>query len=354
MSAVANLQLPYVQAFKDRHGRARHYFRRPGFPRVGLPGAVGSEEFMEAYQAASTGSKREVGIERNEAGSISALIASFYKSADFVSLKEQTKRDYRCTLEAFRQKHGSKPAGRIAVKHVNSILGELADKPGAAKKLRHRLRQIMQHAVDIGWREDNPVLVSKRIKHKSDGFIPWTEGEIVKFEAHWPSGSKPRLALALLLYTGQRRSDMVTMGQQHVTGSRIAVVQIKTGRRLAIPIHPALKAELAHHKSDMTFLRTEYGKPFSAAGFGDWFKDKVTRAGITDRTAHGLRKAAGRRLAEAGCTAHEIMSILGHVSLSEAQKYTRDIDQQRMADGAIKKLRGTKKERPVSHAGVKP
>jgi integrase len=246
------------------------------------------------------------------------------------------------------------PEPKIEAKHVNAILGELAEKPGAAKKLRHRLRQIMQHAVDLGWRTDNPVLVSKKIKHRSDGFVPWTEEEIAKFEAHWPSGSKPRLALSLLLYTGQRRSDMVRMGQQHVTGSRISVVQVKTGARLMIPIHPALKVEIAQHKDDMTFLRTEYGKPFSVAGFGDWFKDKVTKAEIEGRTAHGLRKAAGRRLAEAGCTAHEIMSILGHVSLNEAQKYTRDVDQQRMADGAIRKLRGTKKERVVSNPSVKP
>ena len=55
-------------------------------------------------------------------------------------------------------------------------------------------------------------------------------------------------------------------------------------------------------------------------------------------SAHGLRKATGRRLAEIGCTAHQIASILGHASLSEVQRYTKAADRKRLAREAMAKL----------------
>ena len=109
------------------------------------------------------------------------------------------------------------------------------------------------------------------------------------------------LALALLLYTGQHRSDVVRMGQQHVKGGRILVRQQKTGRPLAIPINPELtRALAAGPKTNMTFLVTEHGASFSAAGFGNWFRRVCDAARLSGCSAHGLRHAAGRRLAEAG------------------------------------------------------
>ena len=98
-------------------------------------------------------------------------------------------------------------------------------------------------------------------------------------------------------------------------------------------MHPALQAVLdATPNEHLTFLTTEYGKPFTAAGFGGWFRERCDAAGLPKRcAAHGLRKAAGRRLAEAGCLANVIASILGHASLQEVARYTRAADQERMA-----------------------
>src|SRR4029077_20940899 len=103
-----------------------------------------------------------------------------------------------------------------------------------------------------------------------------------KFEAHHGVGSRPRLALALLLYTGQRRSDVVTMGKQHVDGNgTIDVRQIKTGAALAIPVHADLKAIIDATPSEhLTFLTTQFGRPFTAAGFGNWFRDQCNDAGL--------------------------------------------------------------------------
>jgi integrase len=88
----------------------------------------------------------------------------------------------------------------------------------------------------------------------------------------------------------------------------------------------------------MTFLTTAFGKPFTAAGFGNWFRDQCNAAGLRHCSAHGLRKAAARRLAEAGCTEHEIAAITGHASLREVQRYTKAANRTKLAVAAMKKV----------------
>ena len=190
----------------------------------------------------------------------------------------------------------------------------------------------MRHAVEIGIRADDPTRDVKPIKIKSDGFHSWTDAEVEQFEAAHPIGSKARLALALLLYTGQRRSDVVLMGRQHLRDGCLHVRQLKTGAELAIPLHPALRTILDASPADnMAFLTTQFGKPFTSNGFGNWFRDRCNEAGLPQCSAHGLRKAAARGLADAGCTAHEIAAITGHASLREVQRYTKGADQKRLA-----------------------
>jgi integrase len=121
---------------------------------------------------------------------------------------------------------------------------------------------------------------------------------------------------------------------------RLHVRQQKTGIELAIPIHATLAAIITETPSDhLTLLTTQTGKPFSAAGFGNWFHDRCNEAGLSDYSAHGLRKAAARRLAEARCAMHEIAAITGHASLSEVQRYTKAADQKRLALSAMEKAK---------------
>jgi integrase len=143
-----------------------------------------------------------------------------------------------------------------------------------------------------------------------------------------------------MLYTGQRRSDVHRMTWADVSAGTIRVVQQKTGRKLTIPLHRDLIDVLAISNRDrLAIINTEYGRPFTVDGFSQWFRDAITAAGLPlDCRPHGLRKAAGRRLAEAGCSAHEIMAVLGHKTLSEAERYTREADQARLAGEAMMKL----------------
>jgi integrase len=333
---MARIDLPYVQRFTDRHGKLRHYFRRPGRKTVSLPGNPGSDEFLTAYQNA-VNSIRSTGAQGVEPGSIFALVAAYYQSPEWKALKPQTQKASRLILDKFRSEFGSGPAARFEEQHLRRILDKMSDRPWAAKNLLKRLRGVFKFALLRKLVRHDPTCGVRVATPKTDGFRAWTDGDIENFMAKWPVGSRARLALCLLLFTGQRRSDVVRMGRQHVRDGVIAVTQNKTGTQLAIPVHDVLKAELdAWPKENLTFLITATGRPFSPVGFSNWFATCAKEAGLPDHSSpHGLRKAAARWLAEAGCSAMEVAAITGHASLKEVERYTKSAAQGRLAVAAI-------------------
>lgn len=339
---MTSLRLAYVQAFTDRHGRKRHYYRRDGY-RFPLPGRPGEDEFMQAYADAAarfSEGKKQISP-RHAPGTIDALAVAYFGSVEFKSLSDETRRTYRFTIDRFREEHGASRVAHLQRKHVKAIISSRYDASGAAaaNKLLKNLRLLIKLAIDLGWRKDDPTIGLKLVKLEGDGFADWSEADIAKFEKRWPSGSRQRLAMYLALYTGQRRSDIVRMGRQHMRGDGIEVRQQKTGARLLIPVHPKLKSELAHaNAKHLTFITTEYGAPFSVAGFGGWFSDAARSAGLADRSLHGLRKSAARRLAEAGCSTKQIAAVTGHASLREVEHYTAAANQEQLARDAVNKL----------------
>jgi integrase len=339
----------YVQGFIDRHGKPRYYLRRPGHKPVPLPGLPWSPSFMAAYQAAMEDAPRvEIGAARTKPGTVAAAVVSYFNSWAFRNLADETRRTRKNILERFREQHGDKRIALLQPDHVKAILAAKAGTPQAANNFLKTVRALMQHCITAGLRADDPTHGIRGTKIKTDGYRTWTEADIEAFEARHPVGSRARLALALLLYTAQRRSDVVRMGRQHVRNGALSVRQQKTGRALEIPVHPALQAVLdatpSHH---LTFLTTQAGKPFSPAGFTNWFRDMCNEAGIPRGTsAHGLRKAACRRLAEAGCSAHLIAAVSGHRSLREVQRYTEAADQARMARSAMEAVTRTSSVKP--------
>src|SRR5262245_25271435 len=328
----------YVQGFIDRQGRPRFYFRRPGFKRVALPGLPWSPEFMAAYETAFAGQPLQIGSGRTRPGTIRALAVSYFNSLEFRSLKASSQAIYRNIIERFCVEHGDKNAALLKREHVVKLMALRAEKPWAANALRNILHAMMKHAVEIGLRADDPTRDVRAIRVKSPGHHSWTDAEISQFESQHPIGSRARLAMALLLYTGQRRSDVIRIGAQHIRNGVLQVRQQKTGVELSIPVHTALFAIIAETPTEhLTFLTTQYGGPFSETGFSHWFREECDKACLHHCSAHGLRKAAARRLAEAGCTAHEIAAITGHASLREIVRYTKAVDQQKLAIAAMEK-----------------
>lgn len=342
-----------VTEFRDRHGGWRLRFRKARLPTHYFKSKFPSREFWDEYEACLAGTatpKTPIGANRTKPGSFSALVVTYYGSPEFTGLAASSQSTYRGILDRFRSDYGDLPVATISRQNIKDIIGAMADRPAAANNLLDRLKLLMRFALDGGWRTDDPTLRVRGFKLDSEGFHTWTEEEIGKFEERHPAGSMARLAFSLMLYTGSRRSDVVKFGWQHIDGERIRVRQQKTGTLLSIPIHPALRAELNLVPRDrMTFLITKFGKPRSVKAFGNWMKERCTEAGIPECSSHGLRKAAARRLAEAGCTNQQIKAITGHKTDKEVSLYTAAADQIRLSDQAMAALGGPKPEQNLAN-----
>lgn len=340
---MSRIRLPYVDHFRDRHGTERFYFRRPGGKRTPLPGLPGSSPFMEAYAQAAAEQSEPVRKERGEPGTFDRLLATYFASTDYRTLKAPTQRQYRLAMERLVQLEtlGARQVKDLRREHIKRIMAKRVETPSSANDALKKLRILTKFALDLGWRRDDPTLHVKKLKEGEHH--TWTEEEIRAFEARWAFGSQQRTAFALLLYTGQRVSDVARMSWADVglDGDRILVTQDKTGTKLDLRLHEDLLAALAAWpRGQGPILYTAHGKAFSTKGLGNKMADAINAAGLPEVcVAHGLRKAAARRLAEAGCTAHEIASITGHRSLTEVERYTRAVAQRLLNDAANSKLR---------------
>ena len=337
---------------EDRHGKRRVRFRLRGFSTY-LTGTPWSEDFMRQYAAELDGVKlqaQEVGASRTKAGSIDALCVSYYRAPEFRDLKASTQKVRRNIIERFRQDYGGQLLKGLRRRHIVDIIGARAKTPEAANNLLKVLRVLLDYAVSIDMIASNPAIGVKRYKSRSDGFHTWSESEVAQFEAAYPIGTQERLAFALAIYTGQRVSDLVRMGWQHVKGEWIAVRQEKTSTPLMLKMHPDLTHILSTAPRDnLTFLVTEYGAPFTAAGLSNWFGKRCRAIGLLNCTAHGLRKVACKRMADAGCTVHEIAAVSGHKSLKEIERYTREADQARLAGQALDRQLRAEREQDLSN-----
>ena len=223
------------------------------------------------------------------------------------------------------------------------LRNELADRPEAANAIVKALRQVYSYAAEAELVDYNPARDVAYIKSGSQGFHSWNLDEVQQFEKRHAIGTKARLALALLLYSGQRRSDVILFGRQHVRDSWLIFTQQKNRKRkpisLSIPMVPALRTIIAASPcGDLTFLVTEFGRPFTAGGFGNKFREWCDQAGLRHCSAHGLRKATAARLAELGASEHEIMAVTGHQTSKEVTRYTRAARQAILAGSAMARL----------------
>lgn len=186
----------------------------------------------------------------------------------------------------------------------------------------------------------NPARDVRRIKYATNGFHTWTVAEVAQFIERHPIGTKPYLALCLLLFIGMRGGDMVKLGRQHTWRGLLRFVPGKTKHvRVDVsekPILPPLAAAIeAGPTGDLTFLVTEYGKPFAVKGFQNWFRARCDEAGLKQCTAHGLRKAGATILAENGATTAQLMAIYDWSTPGQAEVYIRAANRTRLAGQAM-------------------
>lgn len=340
------LDLEYVQAFKDRHGRWRFYFRKRGCQRRALPSDPTSLEFHAVYQEALASSVAvKPGENRSAHGTVAWLIAEYLDAPDFTTRPHSVRIKHRKHCEALRAEHGDKRVAKLEAEHVERMFAKMASTPAAANQWRVAMRDLMKFAVRRKAIITNPAAdLRKMASMRPDGHHTWSLGQVEAFRAKHPVGTKARLALELMVELALRRSDVIRLGPPLMRGGILTYTQHKMRNRHPVEVVVELPAELARIISATTgtglktWLVDGHGKPFTQDAFSHWFADMVKAAGISrDCTPHGLRKRASADLADAGATSKEIGSITGHTTLKEIERYTRAADRKRLAASAMSK-----------------
>ncbi|WP_419825145.1 tyrosine-type recombinase/integrase [Sphingomonas sp.] len=342
---------PNVSSFTDRHGKLRWRWRKTGFATYYFRNPPDTAGFKEELAACEAGAPIRAGEGRCIPRSVADLVSRYYGSTNFNRGGLDDQRRRRLLIESFRHPFADDLVTNFRWDHIEAILAERAKKtvkdgravggPFAAQSLRKQLRRLFSYAKRLDWIADNPVDDAERVHApKTTGFYSWSEEDIAKYQARHPLGTRARLALEIMLWTGQRRGDARLLGPEQLKNGQINYRQGKTGTDLWLPAAPQLLEAIGamQRVGFKTFLVTEYGKPFSRAGFGNKMREWCDEAGLPQCTAHGLRKAMARRLAESGESQQSIKSVGGWKADAEVTTYTAGADQRRLASAAIGRL----------------
>lgn len=335
-------------------GRTYLSYRIGKGPRIKLPSDPTSEDFKMAYAAAITGAiERQPKPSKDIPHSIGALITSYLGSDAFLSLGAGSKSGYRSRMDQIKRDHGHRSAIGLTKERIEEvILKPLHNLPGAKIDTLKKLRILIRHAQDdLKWFKIDPSEGIKRGKSKE--IRAWRDAEMAAYEKRWKFGTKQRAAYELMLNVGTARGDTHLTTWVQADADDFEYTRRKTGVPVVVEKAISLKTALnALPRKHVCILTTEYGKPFTVDGFSGWMRDAMDEAGLPlDCRPHGLRKTFGRLLADAGATAHEIMAAMGHLTLAEAERYTREADRRRGGRRAILKLEDHKANRmPQTHS----
>ena len=344
---TGTIALKFLVEDTDRHGNVRVYVRRHG-RKIRIRETPGTEAFMAAFRAALVGARFPTAGQSKRrslnTGSLRWLVERYYQAAEYRQLGKGTRRARRGILDGLCEVHGDKPFAVMEPRHVRNLRDEKADFPEGANSRVKALRQVFTWAVEAGHADRNPAREVPYLRPTNpDGFHTWTVEEVRQFEDRHPIGTKARLVLALFLYTGARRSDAVRLGRQMERAGSLCFKETKGQaqrvKEREIPILPELRSVLdATRSGHLTYLTTAFGKPYTPAGFGNWFRRRCDEAGLRHCSAHGLRKAGATIAADNGATEHQLMAIFGWDSPKQAALYTRKANRKRLAAEAMHKL----------------
>jgi integrase len=332
---------PHLQRQITRHGKAVWYVRIGRGSRTRIRAEFGTPEFDAEYQAALAGKPRATKADA-AASTLAWLIERYRETTAWTDLSLTTRRNREHHFGHVIEKAGHHPIRAITREHV--LKARDSRTPAQARKFLDAMRGLYRWAKEAKHVTIDPTDGVKNPKQrKTSGFPVWTEADAAAYEKRWPIGTKERVWRDVLFYTGLRRGDAVRLGRQHV---RDGVATLRTEKSqgeitIAIPILPILQRTLdAGPIGDLAFICGERGKPLTKESFGNAFKDACRAAGLHNRSAHGCRKIAATRAAEAGATVAQLNAIFGWKGTAMASLYTEAADRKRLAMEAMAKVQG--------------
>ncbi len=342
---MAVLKLKYVNTYRDRLGKLRHYFRR-GANKEPLPGLPGSVVFMEEYNrllalhAPAAPARRG----KTEKGTLSWVIVEYKAtSKKWAKAKPSTKRAYNRYFDYLDRHYGVADFASFTESGLREIRNKLRDTPSIADAVVDKIGMLWgfakEHISGMDKLGPNPAAEVAAIHTEHEPHKAWPAELCARIEKH--KDPKVVRAYFLLRYTGQRRSDVVRMKVAQFEGGAVELIQEKTNTPVWLPAHRALRDHLtATGVTGSHLLLRCGGKPMTGDYLGELLRGAVNDLGFPGYSAHGLRHLAGAALAEAGASVHEIMSVLGHLTEKQAMEYVRQANRKVLAGNAVGKWEG--------------
>jgi integrase len=340
LDAMPRPRPPHLHRQFTRHGKTVWYVRIDKGRRIRIRAPFGTPEFDAEYQAALAGNspRRTRGA---AAGTLAWLIARYRETAAWTSLSLATRRQRENILQQVLKTAGDQPIARITAATITAGRDRRSKTPFQARHFLDTMRGLFEWAKDAQLLKSNPAAVVKYPLLKSvEGFPIWTEEDVAAYEACWPLGTRQRVWMAVLLYTGLRRGDAVRLGRQHVREGVASIKTQKSGNvvEVTIPLLPPLVETLrAGPTGELSYICGANGKPMTKESFGNAFSEACRAASIR-KSAHGLRKIGATRAANNGATVYQLNAIFGWTGSKMASHYTQAADRARLAREAIGKL----------------
>jgi integrase len=338
MAAMPRPRPPHLQLRKTRHGKNAWYVRVARGPLIRIRPDYGTPEFDAAYQAALNGEQPPATAPGPAKDSIGWLVNLYLASGAWKDLAKGTRERRLPQLNQVIKTSGSYPKTSITKKALLDARDK-REAPSQKRTFIMAMRSMFEWAVESKNADSNPTEGIKIKEKKTKGHIPWSEEDLVKYERRWSLGTKERVMLDVYAYTGLRRGDAARVGPSHVRKGVISIVTEKSPTPVTIPILKPLAASLKVGPIGGTsFNAGRYGLPYTARGLGKAFLKACRAAGLVNRTAHGLRKAAATRAAENGATDKELDAIFGWKDGQMSRIYTKNADRVLMAGRAMGKV----------------
>ncbi len=340
MSAHSIKRLKGLRSEITKHGKRVWYYRpEQGGRRIRLLGEPYSEAFFNSYNEARRQINQPKQTEGPQKGTIAWLITQYKLSPAWTNLAPSTKRARDLILKKIVEAVGKYEISQLDPATIERARETRRDRPESANGIIKTLRTMFAWAQKdthmSRFVKSNPAAKVEMIAQKGDGFHTWTAEELSRFESAWALGTRERLAYEILLYTGLRRSDVVRLSVHHIRDGILEINPQKTPKtRVTLKIIPKLAEALAYPlepapKDGPTFIRNANGSAMKPESFTNWFRDACQKAGVPG-SAHGLRKAAATRLAEAGASEKTLQAVFGWTSPKQAQNYTKAADTRHM------------------------
>jgi len=351
---------PHLSHERNRHGTPVWYVRVGG-KRIRIRETYGTPEFDAAYQAALTGNAVvKKAAPDVAAGTLKWLIDQYRDTAAWQhELSGATRRQRDNIYKHVIAASGNVPFARITKADIERGREKRAATPHQARHFLDAMRGLFRWAHKARHIKQDPTAsVESPLRPRNDGFKAWDEEDVSAYEQRWPIGTRQRVWLDVLLYTGLRRGDAARLGRQHIRDNVARLKTQKTDTPVALPILPTLAQTLAAGPcGDLTFIAGAKGRPMTKESFGNEFRDACRAAGV-NKSAHGLRKIAAIRCAQNGATVPQMNAIFGWTGAKMALHYIELANREKMAADAMHLMNENRTsivapEREVRHSGQK-